>query len=155
MGIFSGFFVDSECHVYGVEPSGRSLRLGNHAATDTYGKTGIIHGYNCYFLQGEQGVPAPDYSIASGFDYLGVRPEHSMLKDLNSGNYVVASNNECVGSFLELNWKEGIIPARKSAHAVAFALKLAKEKPRQSILVNLIGLGDKDIDFIVDKYGTG
>jgi tryptophan synthase beta chain len=77
-----------------------------------------------------------------------------MLKDLNRVNYVVASDDECVDSFFELSRKEGIIPALESAHAVAFALKLAKERPRQSILVNLSGRGDKDIDFIVEKYGT-
>jgi tryptophan synthase beta chain len=153
MGIFSGFLGDPECQLYGVEPAGRSLRLGDHAATATFGKPGIIHGFKCYLLQDEKGDPAPVYSIASGLDYPGVGPEHSMLKDQNRVNYVSATDDECVDAFFELSRKEGIIPALESSHAMAHALKLAKENPRQSILVNLSGRGDKDIDFIVEKYG--
>ena len=153
MGIFSGFLDVSECKLYGVEPSGRSGKTGDHAATMTYGKAGVIHGFKCYLLQDEKGEPAPVYSIASGLDYPGVGPEHSMLKDQGRVNYVVASDDECVDAFFELSRKEVIIPALESAHAVAFALKLAREKPRQSILINLSGRGDKDLDFIVEKYG--
>ena len=155
MGIFSGFLGDSECRLYGVEPSGRSLEPGEHAASMTCGKPGIIHGFRCYLLQDDQGEPAPVYSIASGLDYPGVGPEHSMFKDQGRVTYVSASDAECVAAFFELSRKEGIIPALESAHAVAFALKLAKENPRQSILVNLSGRGDKDIDFIEEHYGTG
>ncbi len=155
MGIFSGFLGDSECRLYGVEPAGRSLKPGDHAATITYGKPGVIHGFRCYLLQDERGEPAPVYSIASGLDYPGVGPEHCMLKDQERVNYVAASDDECVDAFFELSRKEGIIPALESAHAVAFALKLAKDNPRQSILVNLSGRGDKDIDFVEEHYGTG
>jgi tryptophan synthase beta chain len=154
MGIFSAFLGDAECQLHGVEPSGRSVNPGDHAATITYGKPGIIHGFKCYLLQDEQGQPAPVYSIASGLDYPGVGPEHCMLKDQQRVNYSMASDEESVDAFFELSRKEGIIPALESAHAVAFALKLAKDKPRQSILVNLSGRGDKDIDFIEEKYGT-
>ena len=119
----------------------------------TYGKPGIIHGFKCYLLQDEKGEPAPVYSIASGLDYPGVGPEHSMLKDQGRVKYTSINDEECVDSFFELSRKEGIIPALESAHAVAYALKLAKENPRQSILVNLSGRGDKDVDFIVEKYG--
>lgn len=153
MGIFSAFIEDEECDIYGVEPSGKSLNLGEHAATMTKGVPGMIHGFKCYNLQDEKGEPAPVYSIASGLDYPGVGPEHSMLKDLGRVNYVTAGDKDCLDSFFELSKLEGIIPALESAHAVAYACKLAQEKPRQSILVNLSGRGDKDIDFVVDNYG--
>ena len=153
MGIFSAFIEDQDCDIYGVEPSGKSLNLGEHAATMTKGVPGMIHGFKCYNLQDEKGEPAPVYSIASGLDYPGVGPEHSMLKDLGRVNYVTASDRDCLDSFFELSKLEGIIPALESAHAVAYACKLAQEKPRQSILVNLSGRGDKDIDFVVENYG--
>ena len=154
MGLFSAFLDEPDCRIYGVEPLGRSFKPGDHAATMTYGKPGIIHGFKCYLLQNDDGEPAPVYSIASGLDYPGVGPEHSMLKDLNKVVYKTISDEECVSAFFELSKKEGIIPALESAHAVAFAMKVAKENPRQSILVNLSGRGDKDIDFIAEKYGV-
>ncbi len=154
IGLFSAFLEDRECEIYGVEPLGRSFKPGDHAATMTYGKPGVIHGFKCYLLQNEKGEPAPVYSIASGLDYPGVGPEHSMLKDKGRVNYVTIDDEECVDAFFTLSKKEGIIPALESAHAVAYAMKLAKEKRRQSILVNLSGRGDKDIDFIVEKYGV-
>jgi len=154
IGLFSAFLEDRECEIYGVEPLGRSFKPGDHAATRTYGKPGVIHGFKCYLLQNEKGEPAPVYSIASGLDYPGVGPEHSMLKDKGRVNYVTIDDEECVDAFFTLSKKEGIIPALESAHAVAYAMKLAKEKRRQSILVNLSGRGDKDIDFIVEKYGV-
>jgi len=152
MGIFSAF-LDDEIKLHGVEPGGKSLNIGDHAATMTMGKPGMIHGFKCYLLQDEKGEPAPVYSIASGLDYPGVGPEHSMLKDMGRVNYVSADDKETLDSFFELSRLEGIIPALESAHAVAYASKLAKENPRQSILVNLSGRGDKDIDFVVDNYG--
>ncbi len=152
MGIFSAFLEDSECSLYGVEPGGRSLEHGEHAATMTLGKPGIIHGFKCYTLQDEDGEPSPVYSVASGLDYPGVGPEHSMLKDLKKVSYDVVSDKETIDAFFELSRMEGIIPALESAHAVAYAFKLAQEKPRESILVNLSGRGDKDIDFVVDNY---
>jgi len=153
MGIFSAFLDDDVTRIIGVEPSGRSLQKGDHAATISYGKPGIIHGFKCYLLQDENGDPDPVYSIASGLDYPGVGPEHSMLKDTGRVEYVSASDKECLDAFFELSKEEGIIPALESAHAVAHALKLAQEEPRKSILVNLSGRGDKDIDFVVEEYG--
>ena len=153
MGIFSAFLNDEECSLYGVEPGGRSLEYGEHAATMTLGKPGVIHGFKCYTLQDENGDPSAVYSVASGLDYPGVGPEHSMLKDLKKVTYDVVSDKETIDAFFELSRLEGIIPALESAHAVAFAFKLAKENPRKSILVNLSGRGDKDLDFVVDKYG--
>jgi tryptophan synthase beta chain len=153
MGIFSAFLDESDCHLYGVEPLGRSSAPGEHAATMSYGLPGIIHGFKCYLLQDEKGEPSPVYSIASGLDYPGVGPEHSMFKDQKRVTYVAISDEDCVDAFYTLSRKEGIIPALESAHAVAFAMRLAREKPRNSILVNLSGRGDKDIDFVVEKYG--
>ncbi len=153
MGLFSAFLDDDECEIYGVEPAGRSLNLGDHAATMTFGKPGILHGFKCYTLMDEKGEPAPVYSVASGLDYPGVGPEHSMLKDLKKVKYDYINDQETLDAFYELSRLEGIIPALESAHAVAYAIKLAKKFPRQSILVNLSGRGDKDIDFVVDTYG--
>lgn len=153
MGIFSAFLNDEECSLYGVEPGGRSLEYGEHAATMTLGKPGVIHGFKCYTLQDENGDPSAVYSVASGLDYPGVGPEHSMLKDLKKVTYDVVSDKETIDAFYELSRLEGIIPALESAHAVAYAFKLAQENPRKSILVNLSGRGDKDLDFVVDTYG--
>ncbi len=153
MGIFSAFLNDEECSLFGVEPGGRSLEYGEHAATMTLGKPGVIHGFKCYTLQDENGDPSPVYSVASGLDYPGVGPEHSMLKDLKKVTYDVVSDKETIDAFYELSRLEGIIPALESAHAVAYAFKLAKENPQKSVLVNLSGRGDKDLDFVVDKYG--
>ncbi len=153
MGIFSAYLEDENVKLYGVEPMGRGTKTGDHAATMTYGKPGMIHGFKCYLLQNEKGEPAPVYSIASGLDYPGVGPEHSMLHDLKKVSYTTATDDESIDAFYELSRKEGIIPALESAHAVAFAMKLAKKEPRRSILVNLSGRGDKDIDFVVEKYG--
>ncbi len=153
MGLFSGFIEDDECKLYGVEPSGKSFKEGEHAATMTLGKPGMIHGFKCYVLQDEDGNPAPVYSVASGLDYPGVGPEHSMLKDMQKVNYVTISDKETIDAFYELSRMEGIIPALESAHAVAYALKLAQQSKRESILVNLSGRGDKDIDFVVDTFG--
>lgn len=153
MGIFSAYLDDENVSLYGVEPMGRGTKTGDHAATMTYGKPGMIHGFKCYVLQDEKGEPAPVYSVASGLDYPGVGPEHSMLHDLKRVAYTSATDEESIDAFFQLSQKEGIIPALESAHAVAFAMKLARQEPRRSILVNLSGRGDKDIDFIVEKYG--
>ncbi|CDF79531.1 tryptophan synthase beta chain [Formosa agariphila KMM 3901] len=153
IGIFSAFLEDDECQIHGVEPAGRSLDLGDHAATMKFGSPGVIHGFKCYMLKDEQGEPAPVYSVASGLDYPGVGPEHSMLKDTEAVNYDIINDEDAIDAFYELSRLEGIIPAIESAHAVAYALKLAKAHPQKSILVNLSGRGDKDIDYVVETYG--
>ena len=153
IGIFSSFLDDAECELYGVEPGGRSLDDGEHAATMTLGKPGVIHGFKCYLLQDDKGEPSAVYSVASGLDYPGVGPEHSMLKDLKKVKYETINDKEAIDAFYELSRLEGIIPALESAHAVAYAIKLAQSNPRTSILVNLSGRGDKDLDFVVDEYG--
>lgn len=153
MGMFSAFLNDDECHLYGIEPGGRSMNIGEHAATMTHGKPGIIHGFKCYLLQDEKGEPSPVYSVASGLDYPGVGPEHSMLHDLKKVTYDVINDKETIDAFFELSRLEGIIPALESAHAVAYAIKLAQREPKTSILVNLSGRGDKDVDFVLDNFG--
>jgi len=154
MGIFSAFIDDENVKLHGVEPMGRGTKTGDNAATITYGKPGMIHGFKCILLQDAKGEPSPVYSVASGLDYPGVGPEHSMLHDIKRVQYTSVTDDEAIDSFYELSKKEGIIPALESAHAVAYACKYAKANPRQSILVNLSGRGDKDIDFIFDKYGA-
>ncbi len=153
MGIFSAFLEDTECNLYGIEPAGKSFKTGEHAATMTLGKPGVIYGFKCYTLQDDDGNPAPVHSIASGLDYPGVGPEHCMLKDLKKVTYDSITDKECIDAFFELSRLEGIIPALESAHAVAYALKLAKKHPQQSILVNLSGRGDKDLDYVIETFG--
>ncbi len=155
MGLFSGFIDDEDVAMFGVEPSGRSLQLGDHACSLSYGHEGIIHGMKTYLLTDEKGEPAPVYSIASGLDYPGSGPEHCMLKDTGRVTYTSANDKECLEAFYKLSRYEGIIPALESSHAVAFAMKYAKENPTKSILVNLSGRGDKDVDFVTEKYGLG
>ncbi len=154
MGLFSGFLNDP-CAIYGVEPLGKGGKLGDHAATMTYGREGIIHGFKCYLLQNEDGSPAPVYSCASGLDYPGVGPEHCHLKDIGRVEYVTCSDDQCREAFFKLCRSEGIIPAIESAHAVAFALTKAREMKRGTILVNLSGRGDKDLDYVIENWGLG
>ena len=152
IGIFQGFLKD-DVKLVGVEPSGRSFKPGDNAATLTLGKPGIIHGMFTYLLQDKKGEPLPVHSVASGLDYPGVGPEHSYFKDMKKVKYEVASDKEAVSAFYELSRLEGIIPALESAHAVAYAMKLAPTLPKSKIiLVNLSGRGDKDVDYIVDNY---
>jgi tryptophan synthase beta subunit len=155
MGLFGAFLKDP-CKIYGVEPLGKGTgKLGDHAATMTYGHEGIIHGFRCYLLQDEAGQPAPVHSIASGLDYPGVGPEHCMLKDEGRVQYVGITDDESMDAFFKLCRLEGIIPAIESAHALAYSLKLAKEMRTGTILVNLSGRGDKDLDFVIENYGYG
>ena len=151
MGIFSGF-VDDPVKLYGVEPMGKGTKLGDNAASLTYGKDGIMHGFNSIMLQTQEGEPAPVYSIASGLDYPSVGPEQAYLKTVGRTIVATANDEETIDAFYKISRLEGIIPALESSHAIAFAMKLAKENPKESILVNLSGRGDKDIDFVVENY---
>ncbi|MBW6457933.1 MAG: tryptophan synthase subunit beta [FCB group bacterium] len=154
IGLFSAFLQDEDVAMYGVEPSGLSFKPGEHAATMTMGTPGIIHGFRCYLIQDEKGEPLPVYSVASGLDYPGVGPQHSYLKDIKRVQYVTASDKDAIDAFFEISRVEGIIPALESAHAVAHAIKLAPQLSKETtILVNLSGRGDKDIDFVAKKYG--
>ncbi|MDD3595927.1 tryptophan synthase subunit beta [Sulfuricurvum sp.] len=153
MGVFSAFIDDKEVNLYGVEPLGRGEKLGEHAATLTYGEEGIMHGFNSIMLKDEEGNPAPVYSIGSGIDYPSVGPEHAFLKESGRSKVGLCNDEEAVDAFYKLSQLEGIIPALESAHAVAFAMKLAKTLSKdQTILVNLSGRGDKDIDFVIENY---
>ena len=152
MGIFSGFLADP-VEIYGVEPLGRGEKIGDHAASLTYGEEGIMHGFNSIMLKDEKGQAAPVYSIASGLDYPSSGPEHAFLRDIGRVKYDVVTDEESLDAFYELCRLEGIIPAIESAHAVAYAIKLAKKMKKGSILVNLSGRGDKDMDYIIEKYG--
>jgi tryptophan synthase beta chain len=154
IGMFTGFLNDDAVKLVGVEPAGRGLDTDDHAATMSKGVKGSLHGFECYNLQDENGEALPVYSIASGLDYPGVGPQHCLLKDLGRVDYVAVDDDECVDAFMTLSRVEGIIPALESAHAVAYAMKIAGDmSPEQSILVNLSGRGDKDVDFIADKLG--
>jgi len=156
IGLFTAFLDEPNVEIFGVEPAGRGFKDGDHAATLTLGKPGVIHGFRCYLLQNESGEPLPVHSVASGLDYPGVGPQHSYLKDIGRVRYETVTDTEAIESFFRLSRLEGIIPALESAHAVAFAEKLAKTlPPGNTILVNLSGRGDKDIDYIVENYGAG
>lgn len=152
MGIFSGFLNDP-VEIYGIEPLGRGTALGDHAATLQYGSEGIMHGFNTIMLKDERGEPAPVYSVASGLDYPASGPEHAFLHTLGRVKYDVIGDDETIDAFFKLSRLEGIIPAIESAHAVAYAMQLAKKMGRGSILINLSGRGDKDMDFILENYG--
>ena len=154
MGIFTEFLPDADVQLMGVEPAGRGLDTPDHAATMTLGTKGAIHGFICYNLQDERGEPLPVYSIASGLDYPGVGPQHCYLKDVGRVQYEAVTDDECLDAFMALSRTEGIIPALESAHALAYAMKLAKTlSPEQNILVNLSGRGDKDADFVAQHLG--
>ena len=152
MGMFSGFLNDP-VDIYGVEPLGRGEKLGDHAASLKYGTEGIMHGFNSIMLKDENGEPAPVYSVASGLDYPSSGPEHAFLHDLGRVKYDVVNDDETIDAFFKLSRMEGIIPAIESSHAVAFGMRLAKQMERGSILINLSGRGDKDMDYIIEKYG--
>lgn len=152
IGLFTAFLADETVRMVGVEPAGKGLDTPDHAATLTLGTKGAIHGFECYTLQDEQGEPLPVYSIASGLDYPGVGPQHCHLKDIGRVDYTAITDDECLAAFMQTSRLEGIIPALESAHAIAQAMKMAKDLPSNStILVNLSGRGDKDADFVADK----
>ena len=154
MGIFAGFLNDP-VEIYGVEPLGRGSGIGDHAATMKFGTKGRLHGFESYLLQDENGEPLPVYSIASGLDYPGVGPEHSFLRDQGRVHYETISDDEAMEAFFLLSRYEGIIPAIESSHALAYAIKYAKENQYGEILACLSGRGDKDIDYVYENYGCG
>ena len=152
IGIFSGFLNDP-VELIGVEPLGKGPKLGDHAASLTYGEEGVMHGFNSMMLKGEDGQAAPVYSVASGLDYPSSGPEHAYLRDLGRVKYDVIDDEEAIDAFFTLSRMEGIIPALESSHAVAYGVKLAKEMGKGSILINLSGRGDKDMDYVIERYG--
>ena len=151
-GMFAGFLNDP-VEIYGIEPLGRGTTLGDHAASLQYGTEGVMHGFNSIMLKDENGEPAPVYSVASGLDYPSSGPEHAFLHEIGRVNYDVIGDDDTIDAFFKLSRLEGIIPAIESAHAVAYAMKLAKKMGKGSILINLSGRGDKDMDYILENYG--
>lgn len=152
MGMFAGFLNDP-VDIYGVEPLGRGAKLGDHAASLSYGEEGIMHGFNSIMLKDENGEPAPVYSVASGLDYPSSGPEHAFLHDLGRVKYDAVDDEDAIDAFYKLSRLEGIIPALESSHAVAYGMKLAQTMGKGSVLINLSGRGDKDIDYVIEKYG--
>ena len=154
IGMFSAFLNDDNVNLYGVEPLGKGTKLGEHAASITYGKEAIMHGFKSLVLTDENNNPAAVYSVASGLDYPSVGPEHAYLHDIGRVKYVAIGDDEALEAFRMLPKKEGIIPALESSHAVAFGIKLAKQMQKtDNILINLSGRGDKDLDFVAETYG--
>jgi tryptophan synthase beta chain len=151
-GLFAGFLNDP-VDIYGIEPLGRGEKLGDHAASLKYGTEGIMHGFNSIMLKDENGEPAPVYSVASGLDYPSSGPEHAFLQEIGRVKYDVINDEETIDAFFKLSRMEGIIPAIESAHAVAYGMKLAKTMDHGSVLINLSGRGDKDMDYIIQNYG--
>jgi tryptophan synthase beta chain len=150
IGLFSGFLDDASVAITGVEPAGKGLETGQHAATLVVGAPGMIHGFKSYVLTDENGDPAPVYSISAGLDYPGVGPEHSYLKDSGRATYVAVTDEEALDAFHLLCRTEGIIPALESSHALAYAVKrLPRMGSDEILLVNLSGRGDKDMDQVM------
>lgn len=146
IGMFHSFINDADVRLIGVEPGGKGSKTGEHAATLTYGKPGVLHGFSSYLLQDDQGNAAPVYSISAGLDYPGVGPEHAMLKDCGRAEYVSATDAEALDALFTLCRTEGIIPALESSHALAQAMKMAPSmRADQFIVVSLSGRGDKDL----------
>ena len=153
IGLFASFYEDKDVKIVGVEPAGKGLDTDMHAATLSLGKPGVLHGFRSYILQDEQGEALPVYSISAGLDYPGVGPEHSYYKESGRAEYVSVTDQEALDAFSELSRVEGIIPALESAHAVAYAMKLAKELSTDEIMiVNLSGRGDKDVQQISEIF---
>jgi tryptophan synthase beta chain len=156
IGMFAEFIEDQEVRLHGVEPSGRSMNLGDHAASLTTGTPGILHGFNSYMIKDHEGGPGPVYSIAAGLDYPSVGPEHSFLKDMGRAQYFTASDQDAVNAFFALSRTEGIVPALESAHAVAHAMSLAPTLGKEEIIVvNLSGRGDKDVAQMEEMLANG
>ncbi len=151
MGIFYPYIAHADTRLIGVEAAGEGLDSGKHSASLQRGSPGVLHGNRTYILQNDDGQVTETHSISAGLDYPGVGPEHAFLKDLGRAEYVGITDVEALSAFHYLCRTEGIIPALESAHAVAYAMKLAKGmRPDQSILVNLSGRGDKDIGTVAD-----
>lgn len=155
IGMFYDFIPDQEVRLIGVEAAGLGVDNPENAATITNGTIGIFHGMKSYFLQDEYGQIAPVYSISAGLDYPGIGPEHSYLHDIGRAEYVAATDQEAVDAFNYLSRIEGIIPAIESAHAVAYAMKLAPTMAKDKIIViNISGRGDKDVAAIARYMGV-
>ncbi|SEF65503.1 MULTISPECIES: tryptophan synthase subunit beta [unclassified Alcanivorax] len=146
IGLFHPFLNDDGVAMYGVEAAGDGIETGRHAAPLSAGRPGVLHGNRTYLMEDDNGQIIETHSVSAGLDYPGVGPEHAWLKDLGRVNYVSADDTEALSAFRELTRVEGIMPALESAHALAYARKLAPTMtPDQDIVINLSGRGDKDI----------
>ena len=154
MGIFYPFINSKDTKLIGVEAAGNGLETGEHAAPLNIGTEGVLHGMRTYLMQDDQGQIQETHSISAGLDYPGVGPEHSWLKDNGRAEYVAANDEEALDAFKELTLIEGIMPALETAHALAYVKKLAPSLDKgKSIVVNISGRGDKDINTVADLEG--
>ena len=155
MGIFYPYIPHKETRLIGVEAAGHGIETGKHAAPLTANSpVGVLHGNRTYMMQNEEGQIIETHSVSAGLDYPGVGPEHSWLKDTGRAEYVAVNDDEALAAFHNLCKTEGIIPALETSHAIAYAEKLAKELPKDKIiLVNLSGRGDKDINTVANIAG--
>jgi tryptophan synthase beta chain len=154
IGLFHAFLDDEQVALYGFEAAGEGMNTNKHAATLNFGKPGVLHGAKSYMLQDEDGQTVESHSISAGLDYPGVGPEHSWLKDLGRANYRGISDDEAMQALKLLAQTEGIIPAIETAHALAGTLKLGKELAAgSSVLINLSGRGDKDMETAAKYFG--
>jgi len=153
MGIFYPY-LKTPTRLIGVEAAGEGLSTGRHAASLCAGKPGVLHGNRTYLLQDANGQIAETHSVSAGLDYPGVGPEHAWLKDHGRAEYVAVTDEEALKAFHELCRSEGIIPALESAHAIAYAMKIAPAMPKSAVLlVNLSGRGDKDMHTVAERSG--
>ena len=153
IGLFHEFVPEKDVAITGVEPAGKGLEPGKHAASLTMGQKSILHGFKSYVILNEKGEVGDVYSISAGLDYPSVGPEHAFLKDSGRAKYVTVTDKEALKAFTLLCKHEGIIPALESSHALAYAIKrLPQMKPDQILLVNLSGRGDKDMDQILNNH---
>jgi tryptophan synthase beta chain len=155
IGLFAAFLDDPEVAVYGYEPGGDGVETGRHAATIHAGDVGVLHGARTYVLQDEDGQTIESHSISAGLDYPGVGPQHAHLAASGRATYLPVTDKAAMEAMALLARTEGIIPAIESAHAIAGVVELAKERPGQTILVNLSGRGDKDMGTALDYFGLG
>ena len=154
IGLFHKFLGDDSVKIYGVEPAGHGLETGHHAAPLSKGTPGVLHGNRTYLMQDKNGQILGTHSISAGLDYPGVGPEHSWLKDIGRVNYVAIDDEEALQGFRDLTRYEGIIPALETSHALAYATKLAPTmQTDQTIIINLSGRGDKDMNTIAQIEG--
>ncbi len=154
IGLFHEFLADESVTLYGVEAAGHGLETGQHAAPLCTAKPGVLHGNRMYLMADKDGQVIEPHSISAGLDYPGVGPEHSWLKDIGRAHYVAVTDKEAMNAFHSLTRIEGIIPALESSHALAYAMKLAPTMSKdQTIIVNLSGRGDKDINTVAALEG--
>jgi len=149
IGLFNEFIPDESVKLIGVEPAGKGLETNQHGATLAKGKKGILHGTHTFVMQDDDGQIEESYSVSAGLDYPAVGPQHAHLKDIGRVEYVSVTDEQALDAFKRLSKCEGIIPALESSHALAYALQLAKKLDQpSSILVNLSGRGDKDLEYV-------